>query len=132
MSAGVEPRARRVFLIDPTTGLPGQNGVYLVPPYTFTATYTGDQTNVDIITPSAGKQLRIIGAYITSDDGVFTFTLDFATSAQTVLAVYESGQLGSNIPMRVQGNTNEPLRLNINTDPASNWFVLVNYDEVDP
>jgi hypothetical protein len=128
----VEPRARRVYLIDPITGLPGQNGVYLVPPYTFTDTYTGDQVNLNIITPAVGKQLRIIGVYITSDDANFTFTLDFATSAQTVLQVFESGQLGSNIPMRVQGNTNEPLRLNIDTLPAGKWFVLVNYDEVDP
>lgn len=133
---GAEPRARRVFLIDPATGEPssssGLGNVYLVPPKTFPSSYLGDQVDEDILTPAIGKKLQIIGVYITSNDASFEFILDLPTSALTVLEVYEAGQLGTTIPMNITGEVNESLRLNIDTVPTGKWFILVNYAEVDP
>ena len=118
----------------PTTLAPGTSSIgniYVVPPFTFTLEYSGNQTNVDILTPTSGKRLQILGLVITTDDSTFVFTLDFATSTKTVFKAFTSDDLGDLPTMNVFGNVDEPLRLNVSDTVGQDWFVLVNYAEID-
>ena len=106
-------------------------GVYTVPPFTTTGKYTGNQTNVTIATPTAGKRLQIIGVLITSDDSLFTCSIEFLTSGQTIQEHYEQGSLGTYIPVNITGDTDEVLSINISDSAVSNWFITINYQELD-
>ena len=137
----VEPRFRRVLLYDenanqvdasnPLNVSLSAGTVYVIPPNTFTSLYTGNQTNVTMITPTAGKKLQIIGVLATSEDALFEIIIEFLTSGKIVMKHFESATLGSYIPCNISGNTDEVLSLNITGSAGKEWFVQVNYAEVD-
>ena len=104
--------------------------IYTVPPNTFTNTYIGNQSDVTLITPTAGKQIQVIGVLLTSDDSLFTTTIEFLTSGKVVQSHFEQGTLGSYIPCNVVGAVDEVLSLNIADSASQNWFVQVNYVEL--
>jgi len=105
--------------------------IYTVPPHTFTKSYVGNQTDVTMVIPTAGKKLQIIGALITSNDSLFTITIEFIVSGKIVTEHFEQGTLGSYIPLNVSGATDEVLSLTIADSAAQNWFITINYTEVD-
>jgi len=105
--------------------------IYVVPPNTFTNTYTGNQAGITLITPTAGKKVQVIGVYLTSEDAIFVATVEFLVSGQVIVKHFESATLGSYIPCNITGNTNEVLSLTITGSAGRDWFVQVNYAEVD-
>ena len=99
---------------------------------TFTAEYTGEQTDVALITPTSGKAIEIYSILLHSEASAGTIALDFATSTKKVARLYaaKNGQIYTS-RMKVTGATNEVLTLNISGVNASDkTFVLVNYREV--
>jgi len=105
--------------------------VYTVPPITATGAFVGNQTAVTIVTPTASKKLQVIGALITSDDSLFDVKISFVTSSKIVTQHFEQGTLGSYIPLNITGATDEVLTLDITGSAAQNWFITINYAEVD-
>ena len=106
--------------------------IYVVPPATFTGAYSGNQTSETLITPTAGKQLQIIGVQITSDDAVFDCKVEFETSGIIISQHFEQGTLGGYIPVNLTGATDEVLSLTITGSAGQNWFFTINYAEQDP
>jgi hypothetical protein len=105
--------------------------IYTVPPNTVTSSFVGNQTDQTLVTPTSGKKIQVIGVLLTSDDSLFTATIEFLTSGKVVQSHFEQGTLGAYIPTNVTGTTDEVLSLNISDSAAQNWFVQVNYAEVD-
>jgi len=105
--------------------------IYTVPPNTYTTTFVGNQSDVTLVTPTAGKKVQVIGVLLTSDDSLFTTTIEFLTSGGVVSSHFEQGTLGSYIPCNVTGNADEVLSINISDSAAQNWFIQVNYAEID-
>jgi hypothetical protein len=105
--------------------------VYTVPPNTATIKLTGAQSSTTLVTPPTGKKLQIIGVMITSNDSLFTCTVEFLTSGKIVQEHYEQGTLGLYIPVNITGDTDEPLSVNISDSSTENWFFVINYVEVD-
>lgn len=105
--------------------------VYTVPPFTVTKTYVGNQFDEILVTPSAGKSLQIIGVMITSNDSIFTCTVEFKTSNIIIQEHYEQGTLGSYLPSNLTGGIDEELTIRItDSDLSKRWFVIVNFEEV--
>jgi len=99
---------------------------------TFTEEYTGEQTNVDIITPSSGKRIEVHSILLHGSAGSGAVSLDFATSGIPVARLYltKSGEIYAS-RVKIQGAVDEPLTLNISGVQASDTtFVAVNYKQV--
>ena len=81
---------------------------------TFTAEYTSNQTDQDIITPSSG-----------------TIELDFPTSNKPIWRHYASkfSQAGA-WKLNLTGAADEPVRLNTTTG-SEKVFIMINYRETD-
>jgi len=99
---------------------------------TFSAEYTGEQTDVNIITPSSGKRIQVFSILLHGTASSGTAALDFPTSGKKVARLYftKAGQIYAS-RMKILGGVNEPLRLNISgVNSSDQTFVLVNYREV--
>lgn len=114
-----------------TPGNASGASTYIVPPYTYTIELTGDQTDLTLVTPTAGKKLQVIGVFLTSEDALFEAVIEFLTSGKVVMKHFESATLGSYIPCNITGNTNEVLSINISNSAGQKWFIQVNYAEVE-
>jgi hypothetical protein len=104
---------------------------------TFTSEYDEEQSARTIITPTAGKSLKITGVYI-STEGATTIgqkiQLHFATSKDTVATLFPAAvaNQSSTIALEdilVQGAVNEVLSLTTNLGDGKNYFIAVNYRE---
>jgi len=98
---------------------------------TFTAEYTSDQTDVDIITPSSGKRISVISGITTTDATSGVIKLDFPTSNKPIWRHYASAvkEVGA-WKLNIIGAVNEPVRLNTTTG-ANSVFIVINYRETD-
>jgi len=90
----------------------------------FTANYTGAQTNLDIITPASGERLHVCGIYTNTATTQGDINLRFVTSGKTVLYLHTTTQTRDAIqPIHIDGAINEPLTL----DCGANTFIAVCY-----
>lgn len=95
---------------------------------TFSQDYSGAQSNLTIITPSAGKKLHIERVFVSTSTTATDVTLDFATTGNVVFKLY-TAQIATTagIPCHHDGQTNESLRLTC----GAKTFVCVDYYEHD-
>ena len=105
--------------------------IYTVPPFTATGSFAGNQAAVTLATPTGGKKIQVIGVLITGDDSVFTATIEFITSGITITEHFEQGTLGSYIPVNLTGDTDEVVSFTTTGSAGQNWFVTLNYSEID-
>jgi len=98
---------------------------------TFTAEYTSNQTNNDIITPSSGKRISVIGGLTVTTASSGTIELDFPTSNKPIWRHYASkfSEAGA-WKINITGQVDEPVRLNTSTG-TENVFLMINYRETD-
>lgn len=92
---------------------------------TFTNEFEGDQTAVNILTPSTGARLAIKGVYCgtTATTGEVRLFID----NNTVAIVYANSQAGY-IPVNITGLVNSPLKITAVLGGV-NHYVSVNYRE---
>ena len=98
---------------------------------TFTAEYTSNQTNNDIITPSSGKRISVIGGLTVTTASSGEIRLDFPTSNKPIWRHYASkfSEAGA-WKLNLTGAVNEPVRLNTTTG-TEKVFIMINYRETD-
>lgn len=90
----------------------------------FTANYTGAQTNLNIIAPIAGDRLHICGVYVNTATTQTDINIRFATSGKIVLYLHTTAQTRDALqPIHIDGGINEPLTL----DCGANTFVAICY-----
>ena len=96
---------------------------------TFTAEYTSNQTNQDIITPSSGRKISIIGGLTCTTASSGEIKLDFPTSNKPIWRHYASkfSEAGA-WKINITGQVDEPVRLNTTTG-TENVFLMINYRE---
>lgn len=93
---------------------------------TFSADYSGAQTDQTIITPSTGKKLHISGVYVSTSTINVDITLAFATSGDVIFKLYTAQRASqAGIPCHHDGAVNEVLKLTC----GANTFVCVTYRE---
>ena len=99
---------------------------------TFTKEYTGEQTDVAIITPSSGKKIEVFGILLHSSANAGYVELKFTTSNKLVAKLYCTRQSQIyNSRMKITGAANEAITLNISgVNSGDTSFILVNYKEV--
>ncbi len=93
----------------------------------FGADYAGAQAAVAIITPTVGKKIRIVSAFVSSADDVNPVTLQFTTSGDIFFKLYTSKKataVGNEIC--ATGAINETITLTC----GAGTFVSIGYDEV--
>ena len=105
--------------------------VYTVPPNTVTKSLTGNQSSETVVAPSSGKKLQIIGVIMTSNASTFTATLEFETSNIIIQQHFEQGTLGAYIPCNLTGAVDEVLSFTVDNSTDKEWFLIINYSEVD-
>jgi hypothetical protein len=99
---------------------------------TFTSEYDNDQTANNIITPAAGKLLKIVSVYISTLGGGSAgqkIRLYFGTSLDTAITFFPTTtpatlQIDS---VLIKGQRNEPLKITTNLGVGKNYFIAVNY-----
>lgn len=97
----------------------------------FTVEQDSNQTAQTLLTPTSGKSLQIKGVYINTEASSGDIRLYFATSANTVIKTYgATGPVTGYVPVFIQGQRNEPLKLTDTLGADQNYFILVNYKEV--
>jgi len=98
---------------------------------TFTAEYTSNQTDQDIITPSSGKKISVVGGLTVTTASAGEIKLDFPTSNKPIWRHYASkfSQAGA-WKLNLTGQVDEPVRLNTTTG-SENVFLMINYRETD-
>ena len=98
---------------------------------TFTAEYTSNQTNNDIITPSSGKRISVIGGLTVTTASSGEIRLDFPTSNKPIWRHYASkfSEAGA-WKLNLTGQVDEPVRLNTTTG-TEKVFIMINYRETD-
>jgi len=98
---------------------------------TFAAEYTSNQTNSDIITPSSGKRISVIGGITATTASSGVIEMDFPTSNKPIWRHYASkfSEAGA-WRMNIIGAIDEAVRLNTTTG-TENVFILINYRETD-
>lgn len=105
--------------------------IYTVPPNTHTVELTGNPANVTLITPTSGKKIQVIGAFVTGKTAGFLLKIQFVTSAKIVQEHQVNGTLGNYIPTNITGATNEVLGITITGSGVNDkWFICINYVEV--
>ncbi|RLF29888.1 MAG: hypothetical protein DRJ99_03240 [Thermoplasmata archaeon] len=98
---------------------------------TFTAEYTSNQTNQDIITPSSGKRISVIGGLTVTTASSGEIKLDFPTSNKPIWRHYASKFSQAGLwKLNITGQVDEPVRLNTTTG-SENVFLMINYRETD-
>jgi len=93
----------------------------------FAADYGSAQAAVEILTPTAGKKLRISQAYASTSTTTTDITLAFSASGNKFFKLYtanKTAQAGNNIC--ATGSVNEGIKLTC----GASTFVSVGYDEV--
>jgi len=93
----------------------------------FTDDYALAQTGAVILTPTAGKKIRIITAYVSSNTVNVDITLAFGTSGNIFFKLYtaqKAAQTGNEIC--AVGAVDETIKLTCGTKT----FVSIGYDEV--
>lgn len=90
--------------------------------------YAAAQAAVEIITPTAGKKIRVVSSYVSTDDDGTDVTLAFGTSGNIFFKMYsarKSAQSGNTIC--ALGAADEKIKLTC----GPKTFVSIGYDEVD-
>jgi len=93
----------------------------------FANDYAGAQAAVVIITPTAGKKIRIVSAYVSTETVATDITLAFGTSGSVFFKLYTSqraAQTGNQIC--ALGAADETIKLTC----GAGTFVSIGYDEV--
>jgi hypothetical protein len=97
---------------------------------TYTNEFDNDQTAANIITPTSGKSLKVVGYYINTEATSGTIRLYFATSANTVGEMYAVNVSATGyVPLVVTGQRNEPLKITSTLGAGQNYFLSINYKE---
>jgi len=90
----------------------------------FTANYTGAQTDLEIINPTSGERLHICGIYVNTATVATDVNIRFATSNKTVLYFHTAQAARDALqPIHIDGAIDEPLTLSC----GANTFVAVCY-----
>lgn len=97
----------------------------------YTNEFDNDQSNADIITPAAGKALRIASIAITTE--ATSGSLRLKIGSNTLFTYFaSSGNNGSGlIQLTREGGNDEAVKLTSTLGAGSNYFVLVNYEEIE-
>lgn len=97
------------------------------PQVCFTQDYAGAQAAAVIITPTAGKKIRVISAYVSTATNTTDVTLAFGTSGNVLFKLYTNltGSSAGN-DICATGATNETIKLTCGDET----FVSIGYDEV--
>ena len=93
----------------------------------FASDYAAAQAAAVIITPTAGKKIRIISVYVSTNTTTTDVTLAFGTSGNIFFKLYttqKAAQTGNEIC--AVGATNETIKLTC----GDNTFVSIGYDEI--
>lgn len=99
---------------------------------TFTEEYTGNQTNITILTPSAGQRLciRTIETIVSGNAG--DISLDFLTTPRKAYRHYSTNtNKNSSVTAHMIGSKNEVLTLNAPSLGANKLFLAITYIEHD-
>ena len=93
----------------------------------FAADYAGAQAGVVILTPTAGKKIRITQVYVSTKTNTTDITLSFTTSGSIFFKLYTTlrGAATGNV-ICATGATNETITLTC----GAGTFVSIGYDEV--
>ena len=94
----------------------------------FASDYALAQTGAVILTPTAGKKIRIISAYVSSNTVNVDITLAFGTSGNIFFKLYtaqKAAQTGNEIC--AVGAVDETIKLTC----GAKTFVSIGYDEVE-
>ena len=94
----------------------------------FAADYAGAQAAVVIITPTAGKKIRVISVYVSTSTVATDITLAFGTSGNIFFKLYtdqKAAQTGNNIC--ALGAADETIKLTCGAET----FVSIGYDEIN-
>ena len=93
----------------------------------FAADYAGAQAAAVILTPTAGKKIRIISVYVSTSTVATDITLAFGTSGNIFFKLYtdqKAAQTGNDIC--AVGAVDETIKLTCGAET----FVSIGYDEV--
>ena len=93
----------------------------------FAADYAGAQAAAVILTPTAGKKIRIVSVYVSTSTVATDITLAFGTSGNIFFKLYtdqKAAQTGNNIC--ATGAVDETIKLTCGAET----FVSIGYDEV--
>jgi len=97
---------------------------------TYTNEYDSNQTNLSIVSPSAGKKLKIIGGYISMDGTATVGYVKLNFLNNTVIKVFAgSGTFFDFHDILVYGEQGGSLKLNSTLGTDQNFVVVVNYEE---
>ncbi len=94
----------------------------------FGGDYADVQTNIVIITPTAGKRIEIISVYVSTEDGLGHATLNFTDSGKIFFKLYTKvhNAVTGNV-ICAKGDIDETVSI---TCPAKT-FVSIGYNEID-
>jgi len=104
----------------------------------FNTTYTNefdmDQAGGTLITPTTGNMLKVRGVYINTEATTgylrIWFGDDENDQVNTVLTTFAaSGPVSGYVPVRIDGDTNAPLKITSTLGAGQNYFIAVNYRE---
>ena len=98
---------------------------YLENVSTHVQNFSISQSNITILTPTAGKKLEIHGISVSTDDKLTDVTLDGATTGNIFVLHTTNTTTGGSTDMHLDMAINEPLRITCGADT----FVVVNYHE---
>lgn len=93
----------------------------------FNADYAGAQAGVVILTPTAGKKIRVVSVYASTNTVATDITFAFGTSGNIFFKLYtaqKASQTGNNIC--AEGAVDETIKLTCGADT----FVSIGYDEI--
>ena len=98
---------------------------------TFTAEYDNDQTAGIILTPTAGKRLKVVSIHISGDATSGRCRIYFPTSANTILVAYAGagGVLAGDDECLLRGKINEPIRCTSTFGAVKRYFIAIDYKE---
>lgn len=98
---------------------------------TFTAEYDTNQTGATLITPDAGKVLKIVGVYVSTEstDGSIRiyFSDDENDETNTVYQYFAADENPGYIKLVIRGDKDAVLKFDSDFGADDNFFVLVNY-----
>jgi len=93
----------------------------------FASDYAGAQAAVVILTPTAGKKIRIVSVFVSTATNSTDVTLAFGTSGDIFYKLYTNlVGAGTGNQICATGDTNETIKLTCGVDT----FVSIGYDEV--
>lgn len=93
----------------------------------FSADYAEAQTNVTIITPSAGKKIQIARVYVSTASTDVNVTISFVTSGNILFKLYTSKtNLAADTGLCAVGAANESVKITC----GAGTFVSIGYEEI--